>query len=85
MFSAVNNGLLDTYQLKSLDAIAEGDMDSVRLERDNVTGKLKIETSRKASDFEREMDSHDNFALRDPYDRVIRCLGWLFDGSIFGE
>ena len=30
-------------------------------------------------------DVYDNFAMRDPYDRVIRCLGFKFNASIFSE
>ena len=27
----------------------------------------------------------DNFALREPYDRIIRCLGFKFDFDIFSR
>lgn len=30
-------------------------------------------------------DDNDNFAMRVAYDRVIRCLGWRFDFSIFNQ
>lgn len=30
-------------------------------------------------------DDNDNFAMRVAYDRVIRCLGWNFDFSIFNK
>ena len=30
-------------------------------------------------------DDFDNFAIREPYDRIIRCLGFTFDTDIFNE
>ncbi|KAG9483411.1 hypothetical protein GDO78_009367, partial [Eleutherodactylus coqui] len=97
---AVNDGLLDTYQLKSLDGLLEGDLSDLALIRDDsgklhVTHKLYLEkdmnpasnqsnhTMKSASMLLR--DDLDNFAAREPYDRVIRCLGWKFDFSIFDK
>ena len=31
------------------------------------------------------IDMFDNFALRDSYDRVIRCLGFEFDDSLLAK
>jgi len=28
---------------------------------------------------------YDNFALRQPYDRIIRCLGFKFNESLFNQ
>ncbi|KAM4722839.1 FAD-dependent oxidoreductase domain-containing protein 2 [Rhinophrynus dorsalis] len=92
---AINNGLLDTYQLKSLDGLLEGDLSDLALVRDGagklyVTHKhyLKKNTDSEINDTDTRptflpQDVLDNFAARDPYDRVIRCLGWRFDFSIF--
>ncbi|MEE6511949.1 hypothetical protein FKM82_018845 [Ascaphus truei] len=92
---AVNNGLLDTYQLKSLDGLLEGDLSDLALVRDEV-GKLYVTHEyylKKDADHAGDhtdtglaalpQDHLDNFAAREPYDRVIRCLGWKFDFSIF--
>ncbi|XP_073429118.1 FAD-dependent oxidoreductase domain-containing protein 2 isoform X10 [Dendrobates tinctorius] len=90
---AINNGLLDTYQLKSLDGLLEGDLSDLALIRDD-SGKLYVThkhylKSNPANNHTMIPDSMllqnnlDNFAAREPYDRVIRCLGWKFDFSIF--
>ena len=41
----VNNGLLDTYQLKSLDGLLEGTLSDsiVKITKDNQTGKVHIQ------------------------------------------
>ncbi|KAK7111989.1 FAD-dependent oxidoreductase domain-containing protein 2-like [Littorina saxatilis] len=72
---AINNGLLDTYQLKSLDGLLEAGIEEVTMER-TEDGKLMMVAG--------DMD-FDNFAMREPYDKVIRCLGFKFDLSIFGN
>ncbi|XP_053577354.1 FAD-dependent oxidoreductase domain-containing protein 2 isoform X3 [Bombina bombina] len=92
---AINNGLLDTYQLKSLDGLLEGDLSDLALVRDEA-GKVYVshrhylrrdtepagnKTGITLSTL--PQDDLDNFAAREPYDRVIRCLGWSFDFSIF--
>ena len=78
----MNNALLDTYQLKSLDGVVEAPLEEVRLVKRD--GKLYMElfdgTDPTAGS---DAEIFDNFALREPYDRVIRCLGWEFDPSIF--
>ena len=79
MFSAVNNELLDTYQLKSLDGLFEGDIRHHAIVKDNVTGRLKL------ADEEGEVFDGDNFGVRDSYDRVLRCLGWTFDDAVFNR
>ncbi|KAM4650535.1 FAD-dependent oxidoreductase domain-containing protein 2 [Discoglossus pictus] len=87
---AINNGLLDTYQLKSLDGLLEGDLSDLVLIQDE-TGKLYVshkhylqkDTNRTDALSALPQDDLDNFAAREPYDRVIRCLGWKFDFSIF--
>lgn len=73
---AVNNALLDTYQLKSLDGLLEAGLTQVLLQK--VGDKLMIGPSS-----DQGVNLGDNFALRDPYDKVIRCLGFVFDSSIF--
>ncbi|KAJ8345117.1 hypothetical protein SKAU_G00293100 [Synaphobranchus kaupii] len=110
---AVNNEVLDTYQLKSLDGLAEGSLEEIAIvkgggadgKRRGRTGKgrgtgkegrgqlyltlaelLDTPTGNKTSDVTTaSISSHhnDNFPLRQPYDRVIRCLGFRFNFSIF--
>uniref|UniRef100_A0A8D0H2I6 FAD-dependent oxidoreductase domain-containing protein 2 n=1 Tax=Sphenodon punctatus TaxID=8508 RepID=A0A8D0H2I6_SPHPU len=90
---AINNGLLDTYQLKSLDGLLEGDLEDLAIVKDKK-GKLHItlrfylennNSSAGAKSITLPQDELDNFAPRAPYDRVIRCLGWKFDFSIFNR
>lgn len=70
----INNALLDTYQLKSLDAVLEAYIDSVEFVRNG--SKLSVITN---------TEVRDNFAIRDPYDRIIRCLGFKFNDSLFSS
>ncbi|KAL4240447.1 FAD-dependent oxidoreductase domain-containing protein 2 [Mactra antiquata] len=81
---AVNNELLDTYQLKSLDGVLEASISEVRIVKTG-NGKLILKINEQGSnnDDERSEDDFDNFAMREPYDRIIRCLGFEFDSSIF--
>lgn len=90
---AINNGLLDTYQLKSLDGLLESDLRDLAILKDSkgkfhVTLKFFLEeasTNQSADAITLPQDDNDNFAMRVPYDRVIRCLGWNFDFSIFNK
>ena len=88
---AVNNGLLDTYQLKSLDGLLEASIEDAKVVKKD--GKLFIELDdddREASTYanpalKEGYDNFDNFALRDGYDKIIRCLGFRFNDSLFNE
>ncbi|XP_066115481.1 FAD-dependent oxidoreductase domain-containing protein 2 isoform X2 [Saccopteryx bilineata] len=88
---AVNNGLLDTYQLKSLDGLLESDLMDLAIVKDHenkfhITLKFYLEESNQSADaITLPQDDSDNFAMRVAYDRVIRCLGWNFDFSIFNK
>lgn len=90
---AINNGLLDTYQLKSLDGLLESDLEYLALVKDSkgklhITLKFLLEennSSQSADSIPLPQDENDNFAMRVAYDRVIRCLGWKFDFSIFNQ
>uniref|UniRef100_A0A8C4QYC6 FAD-dependent oxidoreductase domain containing 2 n=1 Tax=Eptatretus burgeri TaxID=7764 RepID=A0A8C4QYC6_EPTBU len=89
---AVNNDLLDTYQLKSLNAVLEASTDTLKLER-TKDGRVQAYLRDNESWFPMTdtptSDSFpewgDNFSLREPYDRIIRCLGFRFDFSIFDK
>ncbi|CAJ1075721.1 FAD-dependent oxidoreductase domain-containing protein 2 isoform X1 [Xyrichtys novacula] len=102
---AVNNELLDTYQLKSLDGLVEARLEKIVIaqrKEQSRRGSRKTERKRKlyltlnkylqnqeeknSSDVTGEElpgFHNDNFSMRKPYDRVIRCLGFRFNFSIF--
>lgn len=69
---AVNNNLLDTYQLKSQNALLDGNVD--RIERRNGSYLVTFRFSR-ANEITKDI----------PYDRVIVCTGFRFDASIFDD
>jgi hypothetical protein len=97
---AVNNVLLDTYQLKSLDAVLEAPIEKLRIRRqgkkfyieaansnrgrvsDNRNSTISRDTSDTVETRARS-SIYDNFPLREPYDRIIRCLGFEFNQSLF--
>ena len=70
---AVNNNLLDTYQLKSQNAVLDASVEKIkRLEN----GKYVVSLSY----------THANGEKEDlVYDRVIACTGFRFDSSVFDE
>lgn len=102
----MNNELLDTYQLKSLDGLVEGGLEDIAIVRG---GRKKRRAEKKSLEKKEQLylslsellDNRsvnkstnitaenlpgyhdDNFSLRQPYDRVIRCLGFRFNFSIF--
>jgi len=98
LLRAVNNAMLDTYQLKSLDGLLEGDLENIAIIQDR-NGKLHLRLRHQFSESKASQDRSskgtdqrllyeheiDNFSVRVPYDRVIRCLGWKFDFSIFNK
>ena len=67
---AVNNNFLDTYQLKSQNAVLDGTVQSI--ERDDSGFAVRFAFSR-ANEFVKEIR----------YDRVIDCTGFRFDADIF--
>ncbi|MBV9773659.1 MAG: NAD(P)-binding domain-containing protein [Gemmatimonadetes bacterium] len=69
---AVNNNFLDTYQLKSQNAILDATIEKIE-KRD---GRYVVSVSYTHANGERE----ELF-----YDRVISCTGFRFDASIFDE
>jgi len=69
---AVNNGLLDTYQLKSQNALLDGTVD--RIERRDGGYLVTVRFAR-ADEVSKDIR----------YDRVIVCTGFRFDPSIFAE
>ena len=69
---AVNNNLLDTYQLKSQNALLDATIDSIRKDGDEFV----VSISYAHADGEKE---------KLVYDRIIACTGFRFDASIFDE
>ncbi|XVV08471.1 NAD(P)-binding domain-containing protein [Actinoplanes sp. CA-131856] len=67
---AVNNNFLDTYQLKSANAILDGHIR--RIERDGDEFEVTFAFSRA-----------DEVVKRLRYDRVLACTGFAFDASPF--
>ncbi|CAF4124910.1 unnamed protein product [Rotaria socialis] len=75
---AINNQLLDTYQLKSLDALVEIDLMEHELLQNPVDGRIQIKY--KISDTDINIHERQEAVA---YDKVIRCLGFKFDDSIW--
>jgi len=68
---AVNNNFLDTYQLKSQNAVLDGTVKSITRRED---GKLEVHVSYTHAD-----EEHEHLI----YDRVLVCTGFRMDTSIF--
>lgn len=80
LLRAVNNALLDTYQLKSLDGIADGILvEELAVVKDGEKLRVLI-VDKEGNDV-----TTDNYALREPYDRVISCLGYTYNFSLFSR
>jgi len=69
---AVNNNFLDTYQLKSQNAVLDGTVRSIERQGDGYL--VRVAFSR-ADEVVKELR----------YDRVIACTGFRFDGSVFAD
>ncbi|CAD5126216.1 DgyrCDS14385 [Dimorphilus gyrociliatus] len=70
---AINNNILDNYQLKALDGIFEVDVRELSIfKRDD--GRFMLEDPLLKVNVK-----DDNFSFRDPYDVIISCLGWIWD------
>lgn len=69
---AINNNVLDTYQLKSQNAILDADI--LRIEK--IDGKLRVTFCYDHAEGEVEQIE---------YDRILCCAGFKFDASIFDD
>jgi thioredoxin reductase len=69
---AVNNNFLDTYQLKSQNALLDGNIE--RIERNSDSYSVSVSFSR-ANEVKKNLR----------YDRVIVCTGFRFDSSVFAK
>ncbi|NEC68779.1 NAD(P)-binding domain-containing protein [Streptomyces sp. SID9727] len=70
---AVNNNFLDTYQLKSQNAVLDGTVESIEK---TESGGYRV-MLRYARTVEPLRELH--------YDRIIACTGFRFDASVFDE
>lgn len=70
---ALNNNFLDTYQLKSQNAVLDGTIEKIERRSD---GKLAVSVHYSHAEQETETLI---------YDRVILCTGFRFDDSIFSS
>jgi thioredoxin reductase len=68
---AVNNNFLDTYQLKTQNAVLDGAVE--KIERDGAGFLVSIRYSRR------------DVVMQGRYDRVIFCTGFRFDASMFAD
>ena len=75
--------LLDTYQLKSLDAVLEASVHKEVMTLLKVGDRLKIVVNLTGSKV--SLEKFDNFPMRELYDKVIVCFGFQFDHSIFNR
>ncbi|XP_077490113.1 FAD-dependent oxidoreductase domain-containing protein 2-like [Amblyomma americanum] len=71
---AVNNELLDHYQLKSLDGLLEANLNILRLVR-TQSGRLALQL--------RNDSSFNYVPPDDQYDVVVRCLGFVYDDAMY--
>jgi thioredoxin reductase len=69
---AVNNNFLDTYQLKSANAILDGTIKNIARDEDGYTVTFSFS---RANEVIKELH----------YDRVLACTGFAFDDSIFDD
>jgi thioredoxin reductase len=71
---AINNNFLDTYQLKSQNALLDGHIDYIKRDGENGPYRVAVRFSR-VNEVVKEIS----------YDRVILATGFRFDASIFAE
>ena len=75
--------LLDTYQLKSLDAVLEATVHEEAMRLVKVKDRLKVVVNMNGSEI--SLQNYDHFPMRELYDKVIVCFGFQFDNSIFSR
>ncbi len=69
---AINNGILDTYQLKSQNAVLDADIQKI----EKVGDVFRVSYGYQHAESEQEVIE---------YDYVIACTGFRFDASLFHE
>jgi thioredoxin reductase len=77
--------VLEGYQLKSLNGLLERKYDlmedMISLQKDPITGRIRLRPTLNGSNAFHTFV----YPLDRAYDRVLRCLGWEFDPSIFAR
>ena len=86
---AVNNEVLDTYQLKSLDGVIEVDLEKQRDFPLRQVGHNKFAVRQRKTDIGDGKKTgtllwSEQIPLKLEYDTVIRCTGFEFDFTLFG-
>jgi len=74
----VSNEVLDAYQLKSLDTVLEADASKFTVTK-GADGMLHVTSS------EGNLTSRDSSPMRQGYDKVIECVGFQWDDSVFED
>ena len=67
-----------------MDGLLEASISDIAIVK-SAEGKLYLKIREGMEGGETKDELSDNFAMREPYDRIIRCLGFSFDGGIFNE
>ncbi|XP_065889903.1 FAD-dependent oxidoreductase domain-containing protein 2-like isoform X3 [Dysidea avara] len=85
---AINDEILDTYQLKSLDGIFEAELDSEDQAILTKGNKLYLILSQELAKMQKQYadklpDNNGIGTFQSGYDHIIRCLGFRFNFSIF--
>jgi hypothetical protein len=76
----LNNEVFDSYHLKSLDGIFEADTADMYIVKRESDGKLMLRSATIT-----DINFLDQNPVRDGYDRIIRCLGFKWDDSLFSN
>lgn len=83
---AINNGILDTYQLKSLDGALNADIRNLEFRKSDVDDRIYLTVGETSNGpVGTRTDERDNASTREGYDTVISCLGFKFDHSILAN
>jgi len=82
---SVHNHLLETYLLKSMDALAEAPFHTLTFAYNNETDRITVSDPRNTCQFDQYGRSINRCFFRREYDRIISCSGWQFEDSPFDE
>jgi hypothetical protein len=82
----VHNRILESYQLKVLDGLIEIDTRQFTIRRDaSDPTKLWATDDKGARLLAAGKPPCSSCPFRKPYDRIIVCTGWIYDGGIFTD
>lgn len=80
VLSGLNNEVFDSYMLKSLDGVFEADSSEMYIVKRESDGKLMLKSA-----VATDINYMDQNPVREGYDRIIRCLGFKWDDSLFSK